>query len=131
MQEAIFDFQPPVIEKRPNGRYVYRFNIQAIEWPLTPIDEDASPELTTKWACTEVEFGHPLTANSITAAVIAAHFPSGQEQKLVNEYNAACLIDFLPQEEAVAKVEAYRAFLARRAALKAMVDADCAALGID
>ena len=51
------------------------------------------------------------------------------EQKLVNEYNSAQM-GLLSEEEAAARIEAYRAFLTERTALKSQVDADCAELGI-
>lgn len=71
----------------------------------------------------------PVTANKITEAVIAAEFTPSYEQKLVNEFNAAQM-GLMPEEDAQARIAAYRSFLERRAVLKAQVDADCKTINI-
>jgi hypothetical protein len=76
----------------------------------------------------------PLTANKITEAVIAAVCPVSHEQKLVNEYNAAQLGmvgSSKTSDEAKEKIARYKEFLEYRSSLKAQVDADCEALGIE
>ena len=71
----------------------------------------------------------PVTSNKITEAVITDVCDHNYEQKLVNEYNAAQLGLYGP-EEAKKHIDAYTEYLNTRAALKAQVDADCAELGI-
>ena len=65
----------------------------------------------------------PLTANSVTEAVITARWDKNYEQKLINEYNAA-LLGMMDEAEKEKRISAYKAFLQERDRLKKMVDAD-------
>lgn len=78
----------------------------------------------TQWEAEEVLIIGEPTANKVTQAVITDAFPSDYEQKLLNEYNASQLglLGAKTSDEAKAKVDAYKAFLTRRAELKAIVD---------
>ena len=78
----------------------------------------------THWEAEEVLIIGEPTANKVTQAVITDAFPSDYEQKLLNEYNASQLglLGAKTSDEAKAKVDAYKAFLTRRAELKAIVD---------
>lgn len=131
--KAFYDEKPSVLESVGNGSFLYRRNIeeQTVEQHAEGVDEPV--EAKTQFTCDEVTVFAPLTSNKITEAVIADRWPSSYEQKLVNEYNAASLGlvgGSKSNDEAKAKIEAYKSFLSERAELKAQVDADCEALGI-
>ncbi|MGM9873222.1 MAG: hypothetical protein ACI30X_07180 [Muribaculaceae bacterium] len=116
--QALFDHRPQVLEAYGNDIYRYRYDI-----------EDITTEEGVQFSAQEVKIYAPISANKITAAVIADRWDNNFEQKLVNEYNAAKL-GIYSEEEAQAKIKAYAEFLAARSALKLQVDEDCAALGI-
>ena len=119
-----FDKKPAILESVGNGSYFYRFNIRE-----HVSDDEAMPDT---FDADEVVVWSPITANKITEAVIGYLWPPNYEQKLINEYNAAQIGQYgsLLDSEAQNKVNAYRTFLQERAAIKAHIDADCAALGI-
>lgn len=127
---AFYDNQPTKLEAVGNGSYVYRFNIEELVPVLT--EENAEEKKASQWKCEEVTVWPPLSSNKITEAVITEKWDNNQEQKLVNEYNAANLGLFgaKTSEEAKARIEAYKAYLTERASLKAQVDNDCLELGI-
>ena len=118
------DKQPLKLEAVGNGSYLYRYNIEEVDRPAQEGEEAGKQgqyEEVTVWA--------PITANKITEKVLTSRWDANYEQKLVNEYNSAQM-GLLSEEEATRKIEAYRAFLTERAALKAQVDSDCEELGI-
>lgn len=127
---AFYDNQPIKLEAVGNGSYVYRFNIEELVPVLT--EENAEEKKVSQWKCEEVTVWSPLSSNKITEAVITEKWDNNQEQKLVNEYNAANLglLGAKTSEEAKARIEAYKAYLTERASLKAQVDNDCLELGI-
>lgn len=127
---AFYDNQPTKLEAVGNGSYVYRFNIEELVPVLT--EENAGEEKSSHWKCEEVTVWSPLSSNKITEAVITEKWDNNQEQKFVNEYNAANLglLGAKTSEEAKAKIAAYTAYLTERASLKAQVDSDCLELGI-
>lgn len=127
---AFYDNQPSKLEAVGNGSYVYRFNIEELVPVLT--EENAEEKKVSQWKCEEVTVWSPLSSNKITEAVITEKWDNNQEQKLVNEYNAANLglLGAKTSEEAKARIEAYKAYLTERASLKAQVDNDCLELGI-
>ncbi|WP_373190537.1 MULTISPECIES: hypothetical protein [Bacteroides] len=127
---AFYDNQPTKLEAVGNGSYVYRFNIEELVPVLT--EENAEEKKASQWKCEEVTVWSPLSSNKITEAVITEKWDNNQEQKLVNEYNAANLglLGAKTSEEAKARIEAYKAYLTERASLKAQVDNDCLELGI-
>ena len=124
--QAFYDHKPSVLEAVGNGSYKYRWDIVEMEQPA----HEEGGEPTTQWKCQEVTVWAPVTSNKITEAVISELWDSNDEQKLVNEYNAAQL-GVYDEETAAAKVAAYKAFLTERNAVKTQVDADCAELGIN
>lgn len=117
--QTYYDHKPEVLQAYGKDIYRYRYDIK-----------DISTEEGVQWTAQEVKLYAPITANKITAAVIADRWDNNFEQKLVNEYNAAKL-GIYSEEEAQAKIYAYAEFLAARSALKLQVDEDCAALGIN
>lgn len=131
---AFYDHQPSVFEAVGNGSIRYRFNIQEVEAENTQVsgEEPQQGETPTQWQCDEVVVFAPLSANKITQAVISHKWDSDQEQKLINEYNAANLGligGSKTSDEAKAKINAYKDFLNERASLKTQIDADCAEYG--
>lgn len=134
---AFYDNQPTKLEAVGNGSYVYRFNIQKVEKPVTvepsELASDDEAPVQEQWKCEEVTVWAPLSSNKITETVITEKWDNNREQKLVNEFNAANLGMIggaKSSEEAKAKIEAYKAYLSERATLKAQVDADCLEYGI-
>ena len=131
--KAFYDEKPSVLEAVGNGSFLYRRNIEEQTVDLRAEGEDEPVATKTQFTCDEVTVFEPLTSNRITEAVITDRWPSTYEQKLVNEYNAAALGlvgGAKSSDEAKSRIDAYKAFLSERAAIKAQVDADCAALGI-
>ncbi len=133
--KATYTERPETFAPVGNGSTLYRYRIaqETVARHVLPADEDTQPtetETRTQWTASEVTVWHPLTANKVTEAVIAAEYPQNYEQKLVNEYNAAQMGLVADEQERQLRVEAYKQFLTERAALKAQVDADCLARGI-
>lgn len=124
--KAFYDNQPSKLEPVGNGSYHYRYNINEVEKPSQSEDVEQSQ---TQWECEEVTVWAPLSANKITEKVLTERWDGNYEQKLVNEYNSAQL-GMMSAEEATTRINAYKEFLAARAALKALVDADCKELGV-
>ena len=130
---AFYDNEPSVLEAVGDGSYRYRFNIIEINSEvMSSTDKDVQEEQRTQWQCEEVTVWSPVTSNKITEAVITEVCDHNYEQKLVNEYNAAQLGMYgeKTSEEAQKRINAYTEYLSTREKLKAMVDADCAELGI-
>lgn len=129
---AFYDNQPTKLEAVGNGSYLYRFNILKIEKPATVETNEIDVTEETQWECEEVTVWLPLSSNKITEAVITEKWDNNQEQKLVNEFNAAQigLFGAKTSEEAKTRIDAYKTYLTERAYLKAQVDSDCIELGI-
>lgn len=113
-------YERPSVWKDDGGRIRYRWNMEEV----TVGTEDMAYVL---WRCDEVVLQEPVTADTVTRAVIRAVWDSDREQKLLNDCNAAQL-GVYDDETAQAKIEAYKVFITERDALKAMVDADYAEL---
>lgn len=120
------DNQPLKLEAVGNGSYLYHYNIEEVDRPAQEGEETTGKQFKYE----EVTVWAPLTANKITQKVLTSRWDSDYEQKLVNEYNSAQM-GLLTEEEAAKKIEAYKAFLMERSALKAQVDSDCEELGIN
>ena len=130
--QAFYDNQPKKLEAVGNGSFRYRYNIREEEKPVQASEKSETAQeaqAQPQWVCEEVTVWAPLSANKITEKVLTERWDGNYEQKLVNEYNSAQM-GLLSEEEAAARIEAYRAFLTERTALKSQVDADCAELGI-
>lgn len=130
--QAFYDNQPKKLEAVGNGSFRYRYNIREEEKPVKASENSETAQeaqAQPQWVCEEVTVWAPLSANKITEKVLTERWDGNYEQKLVNEYNSAQM-GLLSEEEAAARIEAYRAFLTERTALKSQVDADCAELGI-
>ena len=130
--QAFYDTQPKKLEAVGNGSFRYRYNIREEEKPVQASENSETAQeaqAQPQWVCEEVTVWAPLSANKITEKVLTERWDGNYEQKLVNEYNSAQM-GLLSEEEAAARIEAYRAFLTERTALKSQVDADCAELGI-
>lgn len=130
--QAFYDNQPKKLEAVGNGSFRYRYNIREEEKPVQASENSETAQdaqAQRQWVCEEVTVWAPLSANKITEKVLTERWDGNYEQKLVNEYNSAQM-GLLSEEEAAARIEAYRAFLTERTALKSQVDADCAELGI-
>lgn len=130
--QAFYDNQPKKLEAVGNGSFRYRYNIRKEEKPVQASENSETAQeaqAQPQWVCEEVTVWAPLSANKITEKCLTERWDGNYEQKLVNEYNSAQM-GLLSEEEAASRIEAYRAFLTERTALKSQVDADCAELGI-
>lgn len=136
---ANYSEKPNAFEPVGNGSFLYRFNIQEVtteqQTEVQTLEGEGTEiqEPRTSWNCDEVTVYPPVTANSITEAVIAHKWDASYEKKLINEYNAAKLGligGSTTSAEAKAVIEKYKAFLVERQALKDSVDATCLELGI-
>lgn len=134
---ANYSEKPNAFEPVGNGSFLYRFNIQEVtteqQTEVQTLEGTEVQEPRTSWNCDEVTVYPPVTANSITEAVIAHKWDASYEKKLINEYNAAKLGligGSTTSAEAKAIIEKYKAFLVERQALKDSVDATCLELGI-
>ena len=130
--QAFYDNQPKKLEAVGDGSFRYRFNIREEEKPAQGSENSETAQeaqAQTQWVCEEVTVWAPLSANKITEKVLTERWDGNYEQKLVNEYNSAQM-GLLSEEEAALRIEAYKALLTERAALKAMVDSDCEEIGI-
>lgn len=108
--------KPNKITPLGGGKYSYCYNAEELEGE------------NKCWQSESVVVSGPLTSNKIIAAVLADAADINQEQKLINEYNAAVL--GITPENAEEARNRYADFLKRRHELKAMVESDCAELGI-
>lgn len=94
---AFYDNQPAKLEAVGNGSYVYRFNIQKVEKPATvepsELASDDEAPVQEQWKCEEATVWAPLSSNKITETVITEKWDNNREQKLVNEFNAANLVN--------------------------------------
>lgn len=138
MKRAFYDEMPSTLEAVGNGSYLYRWDIQEEVKPASEhSDADSEPanvhDSGTQYSCLEVVVWSPVSSNAILEAVISALWPNNREQKLINDYNAAQLGCFGTKtgEKAQSAINAYKAFLTQRDAIKAQVDADCEELNIE
>jgi len=113
------DTKPSVLEAVGNGNWLFHYDM--VEVPAPTIEGELE---RTQWEAEEVLIIGEPTENKVTQAVITDAFPTDYEQKLLNEYNAVQLglLGNKTSDEAKAKVDAYKAFLARRAELKNIVN---------
>ncbi len=115
--KTFYDNKPKTLEADGNGAYRYRWDIQ-----ITNIQN--GDDTQALYQCNEVTVYMPLSTNKITAAVINELWEHNQEQKLINEYNAAQL-GVYSETVAQKKIEQYKNFLKERQKIKDMVDKDC------
>ena len=113
--------KPQIWSAVGNGSYFYRFNIKEIEVPAQTEGE----EPTRAWQYNEVVVWSPISSDAITKAVMNYIWSKDEEQKYINDYNAATLgvLDS-------SYIEAYKDFMIQRKNIKEQIDADCAELGI-
>lgn len=114
--------KPLVFEKVGNGSVRYRFNIQS-EDVVENMGDLEDPITTTRWKADEITVFAPLSANKFVKAIIEHKYGDGKEEKLINEYNSAVL-GLYNENVAEEKINAYKAFLNDRIALKAQVEDD-------
>ena len=108
---AIDDQKPSTMEAVGNGSYLYRWDIKEVTMPESN---------SIQWQCKEVTVWQPVTANKITEKVINELWDKNQEQKLINEYNAAVME--IGDQSAI---ENYRQFLLERQTIKEQINTYC------
>ena len=113
--------KPQILSAVGNGSYLYRFNIKEVEVPSLM----QGTEVTKAWNYNEVVVWSPISSDAITKAVMNYIWSKDEEQKYINDYNAATLgvLDS-------SYIEAYKDFMIQRKNIKEQIDADCAELGI-
>lgn len=124
--KASSNIKPEKFVFEANGAVVYYYHIEEKQVERLMPSEDGEEVSTTE---TQYDFEIvrtylPISSNKLLQAVITDAYPADYEQKLVNEYNSA-VMGLYDEETAAKKISAYKAFLEARAALKAMVEADC------
>jgi hypothetical protein len=107
-----------VIDK-VKGTTLYNFNQHFVEVD----NEDGSKSKENEYDSLRVDY--PVNANHVLETLISEKYPSGIEQKLINDYNAA-----VAGIEGKEKKQPYLDFLNDRKAIRTMVDADCTANNI-
>ena len=129
--KASSNIMPEKFVFEANGAVVYSYHIEEkqVERFMQSEDGEEGTKTETQYDFEMVRTYLPISSNKLLQAVITEAYPSDYEQKLVNEYNSA-VMGLYDEETAAKNTAAYKAFLEDRAALKAMVEADCAEAGI-
>lgn len=129
--------KPQVIDDLRNGQstFNYNHNIKEIEVEQNACNTEAGegegsePKKVKSWQYDSLRVEYPRTGNNILETLLTEKYPQDQQQKLVNDYQAAQL-GILEDEEADNAIASYKAFLKDRKAIKAMVKADCVTYNI-
>lgn len=129
--------KPQVIDDLRNGQstFNYNHNIKEIEVEQNAGNTEAGegegsdPKKVKSWQYDSLRVEYHRTGNNILETLLTEKYPQDQQQKLVNDYQAAQL-GILEDEEADNAVASYKAFLQDRKAIKAMVKADCVTYNI-
>lgn len=112
---ANYSSEPPRLQNQNNGSWLYNYDITS-----NVVTDTMTGEQRTEWNCSQVTIWGEVTKSKIKTAVIVAEFAPDDEKKLINDYNA--------HQEGTLTEEKYKtnylAFLARRKAIKDMVDCD-------
>lgn len=99
---------------RIKGTTLYNFNQHFIEV------EQEGGEKVKENEYNSLRVDYPINANHIFETLITELYPNNEEQKLLNDYNAA-----LAKIEPDDKKQPYLDFLEVRKQMRAMVDTDC------
>ncbi|MDH6308135.1 hypothetical protein M2451_002654 [Dysgonomonas sp. PFB1-18] len=102
-----------VIDKL-KGTTLYNYNQHWVEVE----QEDGKKAKKNEYNSLRVDY--PVNANTVFGTLLTAVYPENEEQKLLNDYNAA-IAGIEPEE----KKQPYLDFLNARKSFRAMVDADC------
>lgn len=129
--------KPQVIDDLKNGQstFNYNHNIKEVEVEQNAGNTEAGegegsePKKVKSWQYDSLRVEYPRTGNNILETLLTEKYPQDQQQKLVNDYQAAQL-GILEDEEADNAIVSYKAFLQDRKAIKAMVKADCVTYNI-
>ena len=129
--------KPQVIDDLRNGQstFNYNHNIKEVEVEQNAGNTEAGegegsePKKVKSWQYDSLRVEYPRTGNNILETLLTEKYPQNQQQKLVNDYQAAQL-GILEDEEADNAVASYKAFLQDRKAIKSMVKADCVTYNI-
>lgn len=128
--KATSNIKPSTFVFEQNGAVIYSFHIAEKQVERVVPTEDGEETTTeTQYDFETVRTYLPISSNKLLKAVITDAYPVDYEQKLVNEYNSA-VMGLYDEDTAAKKTAEYKDFLEARAALKAMVEADCAEAGI-
>lgn len=102
-----------VIDKL-KGTTLYNYNQHWVEVE----QEDGKKAKKNEYNSLRVDY--PVNANTVFGTLLTAVYPENEEQKLLNDYNAA-IAGIEPEE----KKQPYLDFLNARKSYRAMVDVDC------
>lgn len=105
--------QPPVLQNQNNGSWLYNYDIAA----ETSTDPQSGIE-STSFRCNQVIVFGEVTKKKVKKAIIEAEISNDDEKKLINDYSAYQLGSLADEKYK----NNYLAFLARRKAIKEMVD---------
>ena len=121
-----YDHKPSVMEAVGDGTIRFRYDITEVTKPALRDDEQP----ITGWDCEELIIYPPVSSNALLSSAIAERWPSGREQKLVNDYNCT-ILGLTEGDTANQAINRYRRFLSDRAQLKADIEAACLEAGIE
>ena len=128
--KATSNIKPSTFVFEQNGAVIYSFHIAEKQVErLMPSEYGEENTMETQYDFDTVRTYLPISSNKLLQAVITDAYPVDYEQKLVNEYNSA-VMGLYDEDTAAKKTAEYKDFLEARAALKAMVESDCAEAGI-
>lgn len=111
--------EPLVYEVIDNSRAIYRLRIE----------EKTNDEDETLYEYDEVMLHQPVSKDKITESVIAMFYPPSEENKLINNYNAAKL-NFYDATTNEKYIREYEEFLQERQAIKEQIRVDCQTFNI-
>ncbi len=119
----IYYSQRPEDLMRQYNSVVIRWDIQ--EEPTQTTEGGQQPQ----WSAYQAVVFAPISQNKVVETVLTKTFPSNDEQKLINEYNAA-QFGLYNDGEMEQKIQRYKRFLQDRAALKSEIERICNENGI-
>ena len=119
MRTVRFDDKPEVIQYNNDGTYYYNTDIQQVE-----VTDEQSEKTTTQWEALQYVIHNPLTKANIKREVILDHWDKDEQEKFINEYNAAKMGLIADEEESTKVIERYTKFLEYRTSLLAELDND-------
>ena len=120
MNKVTSNNYPKIIEEVGNGSYLYHFNIEEVSNSNnTIVHSENNTENIKSYEYNEVIVWSPISSNAITKTVMNFLWSKDEEQKYINDYNAAVL-GILDNSY----IDAYKDFMTQRKSIKEQIDKD-------
>ena len=120
MNKVTSNNYPKIIEEVGNGSYLYHFNIEEVSNSNnTIVHSENNAENIKNYKYDEVVVWSPISSNAITKTVMNFLWSKDEEQKYINDYNAAVL-GILDNSY----IDAYKDFMTQRKSIKEQIDKD-------